>query len=93
MNDAEIAQAAEMAHLRAANDTLSILADDIATLANALAEARAEIARLRARAELAESQRDYWISEAEKHGHGPDGDDVPVGLFDEEEGDDAEPVD
>ncbi|MFA5054538.1 MAG: hypothetical protein WC565_10790 [Parcubacteria group bacterium] len=42
-------------------------------------ELREEIATLRARAELAEKQRDYWISEADKHGHGPSGDELPFG--------------
>jgi len=44
-----------------------------------LARLREEVATLRARAELAEAQRDYWIEQATLHGHGPSGDDLPLG--------------
>ncbi|MFA4974874.1 MAG: hypothetical protein WC683_19910, partial [bacterium] len=35
--------------------------------------------RQRARADLAEKQRDYWIERATLHGHGPSGDELPFG--------------
>lgn len=42
-----------------------------------LERVEAERDALLARALLAESQRDYWIGEAERHGHGPSADEVP----------------
>ena len=46
-------------------------------LLDALTALYNDAGRLLARALLAERQRDYWIEQAERHGHGPSADEVP----------------
>ena len=61
------------AELRAATAELAttrLLVGEVAGL-------RDQLARALARAVTAEMQRDYWIAQADEHGHGPGCEDVP----------------
>ena len=70
------------------SEIIRLMTENARSLADALTEARKEIAALTARAELAEAQRDYWIEQATLHGHGPSGDELP---FAEEAADELQP--